>query len=491
MKAIHKHILALALILITLILTGCGGFFAEPSVEIVDVIQEPLTAEGYLPFYFLYADGSTSQTFMIPPGQAGAIGGDGRGIASINYEWDKDNHRTKLIVTYNDEGNTVEENPLYVYGITATEPEYDENGDPFFWIYYVDPNNPELTDDEKGTKIKIPRGIGLNPKQAEQLENGDWKLTLEWSTGESQTIVIPAGKAGEDGKGVDSITASMGTALDFDDEGNCLVGKYLIHIKSSEEGAAPQLFVLDPPPTSRWFEGQTNDDRDALETVKVGDFFLNTGLKIIYKAEEGPNDKIKWVESVRLGIGSEEEITVIFDWNDGSGKTYRSTRRLGSTFFRDDAVSDFPIPQREGYRFVGWFTDISRVNPEDFNGIAPFGPTTSILPSEDTDTLKLYAIWESTTFNVRFHLNNAEAIDAPDGFVLEQDGGPFCYTVEQNTYFTTNYDRIPVPTREGYTFMGWYTKPVDAEDLNVTMSPFTDLTPICSDLDLYAIWQAN
>ena len=40
------------------------------------------------------------------------------------------------------------------------------------------------------------------------------------------------------------------------------------------------------------------------------------------------------------------------------------------------------------------------------------------------------------------------------------------------------------PTREGYTFLGWYT----TKTIGPTSGVLTDLTPILSDLELYAQW---
>jgi uncharacterized repeat protein (TIGR02543 family) len=61
------------------------------------------------------------------------------------------------------------------------------------------------------------------------------------------------------------------------------------------------------------------------------------------------------------------------------------------------------------------------------------------------------------------------------------------YRVERGSYFSADGNGdIPIPTRPGYKFMGWYTK----RSVNpATMSPFTDFTPVFSDLTLYAIWE--
>ena len=54
--------------------------------------------------------------------------------------------------------------------------------------------------------------------------------------------------------------------------------------------------------------------------------------------------------------------------------------------------------------------------------------------------------------------------------------------IEHGSYLT---GRIPTPTRTGYTFVGWATTAV----VTPVTGYLTDLTPITSNLTLYAIWK--
>ena len=77
------------------------------------------------------------------------------------------------------------------------------------------------------------------------------------------------------------------------------------------------------------------------------------------------------------------------------------------------------------------------------------------------------------------------------------DGGPKAtmegrktFTVVGGTYFTDNgYGDLPIPTRTGYKFLGWYRTKVDPTDIPPTKAPFTDMTPILSSMTLYACWE--
>ena len=85
---------------------------------------------------------------------------------------------------------------------------------------------------------------------------------------------------------------------------------------------------------------------------------------------------------------------------------------------------------------------------------------------------------------VNFDLNDNDE-DAENRASMPK-GAKFNYSIPSGTYFVANDYDIPVPTRNGYEFCGWYTK----KTVNpYTMSPFTDLTTVSSDLVLYACWE--
>lgn len=84
---------------------------------------------------------------------------------------------------------------------------------------------------------------------------------------------------------------------------------------------------------------------------------------------------------------------------------------------------------------------------------------------------------------IKFNLN-----DTTDGGLpakMPQDA-KLTYLVRKNTYFDSNgYGAIPIPTRVGYSFKGWYK----TKSIGVTTAPLTDFTVILTDLELYAIWE--
>ena len=85
-----------------------------------------------------------------------------------------------------------------------------------------------------------------------------------------------------------------------------------------------------------------------------------------------------------------------------------------------------------------------------------------------------------TTYPVTFDLN-----DAPE-YNASLNGMNSIYNITHGSYFSANGYDLPIPTRPGYNFLGWYTKRTVDERV---MSPFTDLTTVSSPLTLYARWE--
>ena len=57
--------------------------------------------------------------------------------------------------------------------------------------------------------------------------------------------------------------------------------------------------------------------------------------------------------------------------------------------------------------------------------------------------------------------------------------------IQMGSNFLSAYEEIPVPTRDGYNFVGWYSHPKP----NATHGIFTDVTPVYSNIKLFAKWE--
>ncbi|MBQ8399986.1 MAG: InlB B-repeat-containing protein [Clostridia bacterium] len=115
--------------------------------------------------------------------------------------------------------------------------------------------------------------------------------------------------------------------------------------------------------------------------------------------------------------------TVTFDANGGSVSTASKTVTYSSTY------GTLPTPTRTGYTFKGWYTATS-------GGTKITASSTVSITSAQT----LYAQWSVNSYTLTFNAN----------------GGSVSTTSKSVNYGDT-YGTLPTPTRDYYTFNGWYT----------------------------------
>ena len=114
------------------------------------------------------------------------------------------------------------------------------------------------------------------------------------------------------------------------------------------------------------------------------------------------------------------------------------------------------VPVRTGYTFLGWADNKNAVNGSKSTINVTFSQT-------------IYAAWKAGTYTVSFDAN-----------------GGTCPTASKEVNFNSAYGTLPIPTRTGYGFDGWFTSAqggstVDADTVMSTASNHT----------LYAHWSAN
>ena len=113
-------------------------------------------------------------------------------------------------------------------------------------------------------------------------------------------------------------------------------------------------------------------------------------------------------------------------------------------------ISSEPIPTRYGYRFLGWYLEKTYINKVTF-------------PYEVKQNITLYAKWEKNTYNVHFELNGGKGVSDLNVSVINEE---------------------PIPTREGYTFLGWYLE-------NTYINKVTFPYEVKQNITLYAKWGEN
>ena len=148
------------------------------------------------------------------------------------------------------------------------------------------------------------------------------------------------------------------------------------------------------------------------------------------------------------------EYRVVYDAVEGTGAPEEQTKYYKSTLYLSDVV-----PTRKGYRFVGW-QDILQANGTMYYPGQAYTKDSGLI---------LYAVWERA--------DNAIVYDANGGV-----NPPSNRTKEPEEAVSLSMD---IPTRTGYTFMGW------ARSASATVPEFQpgDTYSDDADLTLYAVWK--
>ena len=117
-------------------------------------------------------------------------------------------------------------------------------------------------------------------------------------------------------------------------------------------------------------------------------------------------------------------------------------------------------PERFGYVFGGWYTDTECTNPYDFQTLV-------------TSSSTLYAKWSANAYVVEYNKNTADQVLVPNGQSKKHD---LVLALSPE-----------VPSRIGYTFIGWNTK---ADGTGTNYRAGGELS-VNANTTLYAQWKIN
>lgn len=128
-------------------------------------------------------------------------------------------------------------------------------------------------------------------------------------------------------------------------------------------------------------------------------------------------------------------------------------------YYYDKPYGELPVPKREGYTFLGWFT-------EKTEGMQVFSSTPMLFSSASD----LYAHWSGNQYTV----------------TLDPQGGEL-YQKLYGVTFGEKYGELPVPQKENYAFTGWELgNELGGTSVNATMS-----VKVAGDHTLYATYRGN
>jgi len=201
----------------------------------------------------------------------------------------------------------------------------------------------------------------------------------------------------------------------------------------------PTFKLNNPTRTGYRFVGWT----EAGETTKP----MDTTETIIKGSIGNKSYTAHWIESAT----SSTTFIITFNPNGGSVSPASATTKTDST------LASLPAPTRDGYSFDGWFT-------------AATGGTAVSTGTKFTANATIYARWTAnpvvpaTYYTITFNAN-----------------GGSVYTTSATTNASGYLSSLPAPTRDGYSFDGWFTTATGGTAVS-TSSKFTVNTTI------YAHW---
>lgn len=168
--------------------------------------------------------------------------------------------------------------------------------------------------------------------------------------------------------------------------------------------------------------------------------------------------------TVTISKGSTGNREYTANW---TAKTYGIT--LNGNGGTGDDLTDYTYGQgavlpanwtKTGYTFAGWY---------DNKGCT--GAPVTEVSATDTGDKTYWAKWTPQTYQVTFEYYGADGGDA---------------IASKNVTFASTYGNLPVPTRTGYTFKGWYT--AEAEGQGAKVDAETNVTT-ASAHTLHARWK--
>ena len=171
--------------------------------------------------------------------------------------------------------------------------------------------------------------------------------------------------------------------------------------------------------------------------VTVGDYIWSLKAWKLGDNEIVPNNSVPMVEGGLnfVGIWTREKatVTVTFDANGGTVAPTSKTITKGSTL-------TLPTPVLSGYSFDGWFTE--KTGGTQVNAGATF----------DKDTT-LYAHWTKKSSSGG---GGSSSRDYDYTLRYVTNGGKSIASETKSKRWTKDYEDLPMPTRAGYRFDGWY-----------------------------------
>ncbi|MCI5745832.1 MAG: InlB B-repeat-containing protein [Erysipelotrichaceae bacterium] len=333
--------------------------------------------------------------------------------------------------------------------------------------------------------------VQISNIKATPLENGNVLIEIIYSDEDITPLsfIVEKGKEGEQGlpgNGIKEVTTSK------NENGSTLTITY------SDVTMDPTIIdIKDGTSIKDIISTIDEETNDTLMSVLLSDGTIY-GPYVIPKGQDGNDgNSIIGIEqrinrdysvTLTLHMSQSEDVKVDIpapiQGEDGRGIENIVSLPSGDTYTMTITYTDGNTQELEFARPNKWFSESGLPsNEEGINGDLWYDLAHNVIYVKQNNrwgkVIDLSQNFEET-FTVRFDLNDSNEYPAsmPSGSLLT-------YEIESRTYFASSGYTIPVPSREGYEFIGWYS----VKNPSVVNGAFTDMTAVMSDLTLYAIWE--
>ena len=330
---------------------------------------------------------------------------------------------------------------------------------------------------------------------SEVLDDGTTLIIVTYTDEEiaPSTFHIPKGDTGEQGiqgEGIKDFTSTI----------DPLTGDVTFTITFTDEEMEPIIYTLKNGVSISYIETELNEETgDTYVTVVFSDGTKSDPFTIP-RGKDGENGKdgnsITGIRqkvnedgsvtlTIRLSSGDDVvvEIPAPIKGEDGRGIQKIESSPKGDIYEMIITYTDGETVNLEFARPNKWYSESSSPSDtEGINGDLWYDLAHNIIYVKQNNRWVEVMNFNNVvdeTYTVSFDLNDSLEAKAsmPAGSLL-------LYEIESGKYFGSSGYIIPSPTRPGYEFMGWYL----VKNPTAVNGAFTDLTPVHTDLTLFAVW---
>ena len=323
--------------------------------------------------------------------------------------------------------------------------------------------------------------------KTEQLEDKNIKVTISYvdDVEEPVSFVIPRGN---DGLGIKDVQYEYNKDDDTTDVtfffDNDTIDPYTIQIKNGIS-IKECTSVIDDTTGDTLITIVYSDDSKETKPIRVQKG--EPGLSVVNIETIENHEVDPWQVSFVFTLSNEEQITVGpvelksgLDGQDGRGILNMTGKNEDGQYILDIEYTNGDTLELYLERSNTIFTLVAKPDSDyGINGDYAYVTSEKVMYRKTNNNWVSVFSLNEASYEVELDLN-----DEGDASLGEHDNK---YTIIKGHYFESDGYELPIPTRPGYTFGGWFL----AKNPKINNGQFTDTTAVYKDMTLYAKWVLN